>query len=316
MPILDVDHLRKTFVSRPWLWGKPTAFTAVNNISFSLSSGEILGLLGPNGAGKTTIIQMLLGILTPSAGTITYFGKDFSKQRSDILKNVTFASTYVKLPGRLTVWENLDVYARLYTVPSSFRNERITRFLKLFGMWELRNRAMTTLSAGQTTRVMLAKAFIPQPKIVLLDEPTASLDPDVAREVRSFVVEQKQTQQTSILFTSHNMDEVTQVCDRVLVLKDGVIIADDTPLRLAATIASAHVHLLLTHGIEQAVNYLKHHKLPYSLHEYRLDVEIDEHKVANLLQAFANAGVEYSQISIDKPSLEDYFLTVVRPRRG
>lgn len=316
MPILSVHNLSKIFVSRKHFFAHKKQFHAVKKISFDVEEGEILGLLGTNGAGKTTTIQMLLGLLTPTSGSIRYFGKDFAQHRSEILEKVTFASTYVKLPGRLSVWENLDIFARLNGVPSAVRKERIAQFLKTFDMWNMRDKETGTLSAGQMTRVMLAKAFIPQPAIVLLDEPTASLDPDIAQEVRQFVLQQKREHGLSALFTSHNMDEVTEVCDRVLVMKDGTIVANNTPSELAASVSNAHVHLVITHGLDAAVTYAQKNQLPHKVHERSIELEIDEQEIAQFLMSLAQSGVTYSQIFIDKPTLEDFFLSVVQKKNG
>jgi len=313
MSVLRVERLTKTFSSGSWLpWNKKEPFTAVNNVSFVLERGEILGFLGVNGAGKTTTIEMLLGTLTPTSGSIEYFGKDFIKHRSEIMQKVTFASAYVRLPSRLTVWQNLDIFARLYNVSHADRLERITRFLKLFDMWEMRDTATGSLSAGQMTRVMLAKAFIPYPEVILLDEPTASLDPDIAQEVRSFVLQQKEERGISILFTSHNMHEVTQVCDRTLVLQKGTIIADSTPWELAASVASVTVRLTMADGLKRTIEYAQQKELPFKLIEREILIEIDEDNIAELLTALAHLGVRYSQISIDKPTLEDYFMNLTQ----
>jgi len=311
--VLKVNNLSKTFTSRSWpLFGPKQTFIAVDNISFALNKGEILGFLGPNGAGKTTTIQMLLGILNPSKGEINYFGQDFLKNRSDILKKVTFASSYIKLPSRLKVWENLDVAGRLYSVDEPQRSKRIETLLKFFDIWHLKNKSCGGLSAGQITRVMLVKAFLPDPEIILLDEPTASLDPDVAQEVREFILKQKKEFGVSILFTSHDMDEVTQVCDRVLVLKAGKIIADNSPLALAASISKAHVHLIITKGLENAISYAEKENLAHKKNMHEFSFEVDESNIGSVLIALANAGVVYTGISIDKPSLEDYFLNVAK----
>lgn len=314
MSVLQVDSLHKKFVNKPW-FGAPKIFNAVNDISFSIKHGQIVGLLGPNGAGKTTTIQMLLGTLTPSSGTITYFGKDFATHRSEILNQVTFASAYVKLPSKLTIYENLEVFARLYSVPSQERAQRIEKFLKMFDLWHIRYKFTGQLSAGQMTRVMLAKAFIPHPKIVLLDEPTASLDPDIAQEVRSFVLEQKKQEGLAVLFTSHNMDEVTQVCDRVLVLQQGTIIADNSPAQLASSVSNTRVHLTIMEGMENALEYARHHNLSHTATERELIIDIDEHNIATLLSGLAHKGITYSQISIDKPNLEDYFMNIASAHR-
>lgn len=314
MAVLQVESLHKQFINKPW-FGSPQTFNAVNNISFRIKHGEIVGLLGPNGAGKTTTIQMLLGTLTPSSGTITYFGKDFATHRSEILNQVTFASAYVKLPSKLTIQENLEVFARLYNVPPKERPQRIQKFLKMFDLWHIRHKFTGQLSAGQMTRLMLAKAFIPHPKIVLLDEPTASLDPDIAQEVRSFVLERKKQEGLAVLFTSHNMDEVTQVCDRVLVLQQGTIIADNSPAQLASSVSNTRVHLTIMEGMENAVEYARNNNLSHSATERELIIDIDEKDIAALLGGFAHKGITYSQISIDKPTLEDYFMNIASGQR-
>ena len=249
MSVLSVSNLTKTFISGLWPFQNKHIYTAVNDISFQLAKGEILGFLGPNGAGKTTTIQMLLGTLTPSSGIISYFGNNFAQHRVAILKRVGYASGYDKLPAQLTVTENLDIVGRLYGIRQPQRAQHIEKLLKTFRIWELRNQQTGTLSAGQATRVMLAKAFMGDPEIVLLDEPTASLDPDVALEVRQFILAQRKERGTSILITSHNMAEVTELCDRVLVLKKGVIIADNTPEQLALSISKVRVYLTITNGL-------------------------------------------------------------------
>lgn len=309
--LLQVHNLTKNFSSGFWPF-KKKQYTAVNDISFHLKKGEILGFLGPNGAGKTTTIQMLLGTLTPTSGSITCFGLDFMRHRIAILKKIGYASGYDKLPGRLTVWENLDVVGRIYGIPTSRRSQQIETLLKLFDMWALKDRATGTLSAGQTTRVMLAKAFIADPEIVLLDEPTASLDPDVAHEVRQFILKCKE-RGTSILITSHNMDEVTELCDRILVLKNGVIIADDTPQSLATSIAKVRIHLTFSDDcIKKAQEYLQVGAWHYTVHHNEIIIELDEHAIAHFLAQLAEHKIIYSQISIDKPTLEDYFLTIAK----
>lgn len=314
MPVLRVQSLHKQFINKSW-FGTPKIFNAVNGITFDIKQGEIVGLLGPNGAGKTTTIQMLLDTLTPTSGTINYFGKSLASHRSEILTQVTFASAYVKLPSKLTIQENLEVFARLYNVPSQERNERIKKFLMMFDMWHIRNKFTGELSAGQMTRVMLAKAFVPHPKIVLLDEPTASLDPDIAQEVRSFVLEQKKQEGLAVLFTSHNMDEVTQVCDRVLVLQQGNIIADNSPAQLAASVSNTRVNFIITEGMENALEYAKYHHLKHTNIKNELVIEIDEKDIAALLNGFALKSITYSQISIEKPTLEEYFMSIASAQR-
>lgn len=311
MIVLNVKNLTKNFKKGYWPL-KTTIYTAVNNVSFSLDKGEVLGFLGHNGAGKTTTIQMLLGTLTPSGGSITYFGKDFNKNFMATLEKVGYASGYDKLPARLTVMDNLDIVGRIYKIPSIQRATKIEKLLKFFGVWDLRDNQTGGLSAGQATRVMLAKAFINDPEIVLLDEPTASLDPDIAQQVRQFILAQSKEKNTSILITSHNMDEVTELCDRVLVLKKGQIVANNTPEELARSTSKVRVHLTITKEFDAALFYIKKEQLIHSIYGKSITVEIDEQNIANFLLNLSELKVIYSHISIDKPTLEDYFLNLTK----
>ncbi len=311
--VLSVFGLTKIYYPSGWFLSRETApFVAVNNISFKVREGEILGLLGPNGAGKTTTIQMLLSTLTPTSGSIEYFGKDFFRYRSEILNHVAFASTYVSLPARLTVYENLYVHGKLYGIPSHSLFERIKKFLTIFDLWHVKDREAGALSAGQKTRVMLTKAFMTYPKIALLDEPTASLDPDVAHEVRQFILKQQREQGLTVLFTSHNMDEVAYVCNRVLVLQQGTIIASDKPEKLAARVSTSYVQLVVGDDLSKAIAYLNEHKLAHRTVERFLEITVDENKIASLLTGLARAGVNYSEIAIQKPTLNDYFLSLTK----
>jgi ABC-2 type transport system ATP-binding protein len=313
-PILIVDSLAKIYEPRKFFIRRNAlpSFTAVDHISFSIEPGEIVGLLGPNGSGKTTTMQMLLGTLTPSSGSIEYFGKNFATHRSEILQQIGFASSYLKLAPRLTIWENLDVFGRLYGLDTKTRNHEIETLLKFFGMWDIRHKEVGILSAGQTTRVMLTKAFIAQPKLVLLDEPTASLDPDIAYDIRKFILHQRSEFGVSILIASHNMDEVSEVCSRVLVLKGGKIIASDTPALLAARVTTARVRLTIDHGMDDAIAYANTHHLTYIATNTGIAIEIAEQKVAALLIALARADIAYTTIAIEKPTLEDYFMHIAK----
>ena len=188
---------------------------------------------------------------------------------------------------------------------------KIEEYLRLFGMWELRHKYTGPLSAGQITRVMLAKAFLSEPKIVLLDEPTASLDPDVAEDVKNFIVKQQRERNIAVLFTSHNMAEVEQICDRVLILKNGIIIADNKPQDIAASISKTRVSLMVEdHDISKVNEYAHQRNWLCQRKEHLIEIHLDEHDVASLLVGLAKAGVDYSQISIEKPTLEDYFLYI------
>lgn len=302
MDILEVSHLTKTFHTRRGI------FRAVNDVSFSLKQGEILGLLGRNGAGKTTTIQMLLGALTPSSGTIKYFGKDFNTHAEEILEQVNFSSTYTDFPWTLTVWENLHFFSYLYDIVD--RKKRIAKIIETFKLHDIVQVQMQDLSAGQRTRVGLAKAFLNYPKVLLLDEPTASLDPDIANYIREFLVHEQKNFQVSIIITSHNMAEVEQVCDRVIFIDKGQIIADNTPEKLAKSLETAHVELMMKDGMKRTMEYCTKHNLHYQLEDRYIIVDVKENKIAEFLRDIMELGVVYDEISIEKPTLEDYFMQV------
>jgi ABC-2 type transport system ATP-binding protein len=286
----------------------------VDRTSFDLKEGEILGLLGSNGAGKTTTIQMLLSTLKPTSGSIHYFGKDFFTHRSEILKNVAFASTYVSLPWMLTVDQNLEVFARLYGLSAKEWKGRTGTLLERFGIASKRRSYVSQLSAGQITRLMLVKAFMIHPKIALLDEPTASLDPDIAQDVIEFVLEQREKFGTSILYTSHNMGEIGEVCDRVLFLQSGKIVADDLPENLAKSVSVSRIQLQVGDGMKRTIAIADQHKLPYKIEHRTIEIELehDGSQIAMLLSALASAGVTYTNVNIIQPTLEDYFLHMVK----
>lgn len=303
MNVLDVTGLTKKFGS----------FTAVDNLSFSLGEGEILGILGSNGAGKTTTIQMLLSVLTPTSGKINYFGKDLKKHREEILEQVNFSSTYTQLPWNLTVRENLTFISYLYEI--SNRKQRLDKIIENFHLEKLINQKVAELSAGQLTRVNLAKSFINFPKVLLLDEPTASLDPEAAKYIREFLLEERKNFQVSIIITSHNMAEVEEVCDRVIFIDRGKIIADDTPANLAKTIAICHIDLLVKDGLKRLEDYCSNKDLKYKIEGRFIIVDIKEKNIGGFLSEMTNLGVNYDEISIEKPTLEDYFLEKVT-RKG
>lgn len=200
---------------------------AVDHLSFDVHQGAVCGLLGGNGAGKTTTISMLLGLLLPTAGRITVLGVDMLRQRYDALPRMNFSSPYVDLPHRLTVAENLRVYARLYGVKHIRR--RLARLTDELDIARFIDRTYGSLSAGQKTRVALAKALLNEPALLLLDEPTASLDPDTADRMRGYLMEYKRQSGATILLASHNMPEVERICSDVIMMRAGRIVDRGTP---------------------------------------------------------------------------------------
>jgi ABC-2 type transport system ATP-binding protein len=203
---------------------------AVDGVSFALRAGEIVGLVGPNGAGKTTIINMILGVLEPTAGAIRIVNADLAKQRSEALAHTNFAAAHAPLPGNLTVEQNLRVFGLIYSVDRLA--ERIESLLADYDLERHRKTKCGLLSSGEQTRVALAKAMLNRPKLLLLDEPTASIDPATAREVRARIAAFAKEERSAILWTSHNMYEVAEVCHRVMFLAGGRILLEGEPARL------------------------------------------------------------------------------------
>ena len=205
---------------------------AVDDISFHVAQNEIVGLLGPNGAGKTTTISMILGVLQPTCGQITITGIDLARKRKAALGKANFAAVYAPLPGNLTVYENLRVFGLIYGVQNLIT--RIEALIEEFELRRFRNTKCGLLSSGEQTRVSLAKAMLNKPELLLLDEPTASLDPAIARDVRSHMRRLVTSGNSGVLWTSHNMYEVEEVCDRVLFLSRGKILLEGDPRTLPA----------------------------------------------------------------------------------
>ena len=219
-PAIAVDQLVKTY--------KTTR--AVDGISFVLEAGSITGLLGGNGAGKTTTIAMILGLVMPTSGSARVLGAEMPRQRYRVLHRMNFESPYIDMPHRLTVRQNLEVFGRLYAV--EHLRERIASIAAQFDLSEFLDRQTGKLSAGQKTRVALAKALVNRPEILLLDEPTASLDPDTADWVRTRLERYRLERGATVLLASHNMAEVERLCERVIIMKRGRIEDDDTPEHL------------------------------------------------------------------------------------
>jgi ABC-2 type transport system ATP-binding protein len=221
MAILDLREVSKRF----------GAVTAVDGVSFRVGPGEVVGLLGPNGAGKTTTLHMVLGLVTPDAGEVRLFGEPLAADRPALLGRLNFAAGYIHLPGQLTVEENLRVFARLYGVRDV--PARVAALLDELELGELRRRQVRLLSSGQQTRVQLAKALVNQPELLVLDEPTASLDPDIGDRVRALLLRVVRDSGRAMLITSHNMREIERMCDRVHFVAAGRIVATGSAGELA-----------------------------------------------------------------------------------
>ncbi len=222
--ILEVKNLVKKF----------NDFTAINDISFEIKEGEILGFLGPNGAGKSTSIYCILGLIVSDSGQINIFGKDVIKNRSEIFKEVNYASADFYLPWNLSVWENLYVYAKLYEVPEA--KKRINELLDIFEMTHLKDKATRDLSTGLRARASLCKALLNKPRLLLLDEPMASMDPDVVDKGINLLKRIQKEEGITVLYTSHNMWEIEEIANQVIFINHGKIIARGTPLELTQNV--------------------------------------------------------------------------------
>jgi len=222
--LVSVERLTKTYGN----------FKAVNDVSFVVREGEIAGLVGPNGAGKTTIIHVMLGLISPNAGAVRLFGKSLDADREQILQRLNFTSPYMAFPVRLTVLENLTVFAKIYNVRDPAA--KVIELLERFGIGRLKNKPISRLSSGETTRVGLCKAFLNDPELLLLDEPTAYLDLQAALQVREVLLDLQRTCGTTILYTSHNMHEVQRMCNRIIFLSHESVIATGTAIEVTREI--------------------------------------------------------------------------------
>jgi ABC-2 type transport system ATP-binding protein len=278
---------------------------AVDNISFSLQEGEILGFLGQNGAGKTTTIQMLLGVLTPSSGSISYLGQNFFQFRTEILERINFSSTYTNLPFGLKVKDALHFISYLYNLQN--RKKKVGELIEIFNLGKLLEQRIASLSAGEQTRLNLAKAFINEPKILLLDEPTASLDPENAQIIREFIITQRKEKGLSVLFTSHNMIEVEEICDRVIFIQSGRITLDDTPYNLSKKLNLSTVRLLVdieSPKFKQLIstfNFNIEHIGP------EISIKMKESEVPSFINSLVKEDVSFHGLTVIRAGLEEYF---------
>lgn len=299
--VLEVDNLRKNF----------GIFEAVKGISFAVKKGQVVGLLGPNGAGKTTTIQMLLGIMLPTSGAVNYFGKNFFKHRQESLKRINFASAFNTLQGRNTVRENLKVFGLLYEVKNL--DKKIHELSEYFEITSLMSQRYWDLSAGQKTRVNLVKSLINDPELILMDEPTASLDPDIADKTLTLIEKLREERDLSLLFTSHNMNEVTRICDEVIFLDHGSIVAQDTPLNLTKLITKAYLKLTFEGENRKVEKYLNDKKLKFELKgKNTVLIETEESLIPKIIFGIGEEKIWVIDIEVEKPTLEDVFLIFAR----
>jgi ABC-2 type transport system ATP-binding protein len=299
--VLEVKNLVKNYGS----------YKAVDGISFEVPRGKIIGLLGPNGAGKTTTIHALLGITLHNAGNIKYFGKDFETNREHCLQRINFTSTFNTLQGRISAYENLMVFSYLYKVENP--QKRIEEFAGYFEIENLLSHRYWDLSAGQKTRVNLIKALLNKPELILMDEPTASLDPDIADKTLTLIEKLNKEDKVSILYTSHDMEEVTRICDEVIFLDRGKIVAKDSPLGLTKRITDSTLIISFDAPVGKVETFLRDKKYNYSFtRKFTVKIETEEKFIPKIIFGLGEANIWITDIEIKKPTLEDVFLDIAR----
>lgn len=298
MALLEVSALTKYYDD----------FLGLDKVSLSVKAGEIVGLLGPNGAGKTTTIQMLLGLTIPTSGTITYFGKEFFSNREYCLSRINYASAYVHMQGKLSVRQSLRIFAGLYGIDDSER--RIVELSKLLHVEPLLDKLYWHLSSGQKTRVILTRSLLNKPKLLLMDEPTASLDPEVKSNVLELIRDMQKKEQVAILYTSHDMDEVTKICDRVIFLSKGRIVEEDTPANLMKKVGDTELQLEIS-GDAKVFKQLAGQRLVH-MDGNKATITLKEDAVPGMLHNIIERGIKIQHIDIKKPKLEDVFLRIAK----
>lgn len=310
MSIVEVKNLKKTYEKgswKPWKDGRETK--ALRGIDFEVKEGEIFGIVGPNGAGKTTLVNILSGLLYKDTGSVKIFGKETKQNREALADRMNVSTAYSKLSGNLTVEENLRVFAKIYGVEN--RKEKINHVLELFEIEDLRAKKIYHLSAGQKTRANLAKSFINQPEVLLLDEATAGLDPHIADVTRKAIREINEKHDTTIIITSHDMEDIDSLSDRMMFLHQGEILRTGTPDKLKTDI---HVKVLevtvdeVNDKFEELIDHL----------EGELDgktgkVKIEEEKhIIEILDRISEIDVTVIDIEAKNPDLNEVFKKVAR----
>lgn len=298
---IEVENLTKNF----------NGFVAVDNVSFSIKSGEIFGLLGPNGAGKTTIISMLSTLLKPTSGSALVNNFEISKKEDDVRKSIGIVFQDQSLDEELTAYENMDFHGRLYRIPKIVRQKKIVELLKLVELEERRNSLVKTFSGGMRRRLEIARGLLHEPKVLFLDEPTLGLDPQTRNHLWEYIERLNKEKGITIILTTHYMDEADRLCDRVAIMDKGKIIALDTPEKLKEEICG---DVITIKSSERDELYSKIKTLSWVNHVeiydgfVTINLENAEKHVAEIAHLSANNGIDIDSISIHKPTLEDVFL--------
>ena len=310
MDVIQVRNLVKTFPSKE---GK---LIAVNNNSFNVKKGEIFGLLGVNGAGKSTTLNILSGLTTPDSGTIAIFGKDFFKHEEEIKSKFNLATAYYSLSSHVTVKENLNVYARLYNVMN--HQQKIQELTEKFMISHLLHTKVQSLSSGARSRLGLVKSMLNDPQLLLLDECTVGLDPAMAELTRDYLQKYNQETGCTIIFTSHYMQEVEQLCHRIAFMDEGKIVKVGTAKDLLQELELQTVTLHFSQKIEKAKKMLEQEGIKYTFNHagaLQFHIKNKDKIIYPLLKKFVNNDIPFDDLHLDKPTLEEYFIKKSREQR-
>ncbi|MBI2573664.1 ABC transporter ATP-binding protein [Candidatus Woesearchaeota archaeon] len=303
MNILEVKNLVKEYKT------KTGTFRAVDGISFQVKKGEIFGLLGINGAGKSTTINMLTGLLRPTSGTISMFGKDFLKNEEECKQRFNVATAYYNLSQNLTIKQNLKVYALLYNVKNA--DTKIKELCSQFSLQHLFNTKLVLLSSGERTRVVLVKALLSDPELLFLDECTVGLDPDMAEITRDMIAKYHKKTNCTIIFTSHYMQEVEKLCDRVAFVDQGKIVKMGRPKDLIAELKVQRISLTISKNQKALRAFLKKEGISFEEKGdlFIFSVENRTNIIYPLFEKFIERNLVFEDLVLEKPTLEEYFLS-------
>ena len=310
MDVIQVRNLVKTFPT------KEGPLTAVNNISFNIRKGEIFGLLGVNGAGKSTTLNILSGLITPDSGTIAIFGKDLFRHEEEIKNKFNLATAYYSLSSHVTVGQNLNVYARLYNVKN--HQQKIQELTEKFMISHLLRTKVQSLSSGERSRLGLVKSLLNDPQLLLLDECTVGLDPDMAELTRDYLQKYNRETGCTIIFTSHYMQEVEELCQRIAFMDQGKIVKIGTAKDLLQELELQTVTLHFSQKIEKAKHILEQEQIKYTINSagvFQFSLKNREKIIYPLLKKFVNNNIPFDDLHLEKPTLEEYFIKKSREKK-
>jgi len=307
--ILKIRNLKKTYLIKK-LFSKTIKVHALKGISFDVNEGEIFGILGPNGSGKSTTLNILSDLLTPESGNITIFDKNFLKNTQSIKQHTALINGYSSYPLKLTVFENMQIYAKIFNIKNY--KKRIKELLTLVGLIDKKDCRFSQLSSGQRTRVNIVKGFLHKPKLIFMDEPTIGLDPVIGKKIRDLILKINKKEKTTIIFTSHNMQEVEEICDRIALLKEGKILKIAKLNELIRLIDVDEIYIKFKGNRKSVENIMKQSDVvEYNIKRNELFFEVKhDFNIDSLLKKFVNRKIEIKDFHKKKPTLEKVFIEI------